>query len=321
MKNNIYKIISILLVGVSGFFIGKHFEKIKKNINCEEKEVRMPGYKFINPLLECDNLNQTTLSSSMKLEKRIKKFIDSSVSTGHASQISFYFRDLNNGPWIGIGEKDNYFPASLLKVPIMVAMFKKTETDTSFLKKEIKFIENSNTNVIPNIKDSVIKIGNSYSVEKLIYYMIVYSDNNAKTLLLENIEPSFITKVFSDLGIDFPVLDNDKDFMSVKTYSSFFRILYNATYLNKDNSEKALQILSKSDFRQGIPSLLPDSVLIAHKFGERGYVNSDIKQLHDCGIVYEGKTPYLICVMSRGTNINELTKIIAEISLIVYTNN
>lgn len=326
MKNYIVSIALALITGCIGFLSGKYFErsgKIETPLDTADKtkELRLGGYKLINPLLECDNFHPSKMLSSLELHKKVKSFIENAKSTGRASHISFYYRDLTNGPWIGIGEKEDFSPASLLKVPVMIAVFKKAENDPDFLKKKIKYNEDLNKGIIPNIKDSVLKIGNSYSVEELINFMIVHSDNNARHLLFQNIEQTFITRVFTDIGIDMTYFDDSKDFMSVKTYSSFFRILYNATYLNKENSEKALQILTNSSFRQGLPAKLPDNVLVAHKFGERGYTNSEIKQLHDCGIVYKGNSPYLICVMTKGTNTRELSNIIAELSSLVYLMN
>jgi hypothetical protein len=41
-------------------------------------------------------------------------------------------------------------------------------------------------------------------------------------------------------------------------------------------------------------------------------------QLHDCGIVYKQKHPYLVCIMMRGTDLDTLAKVIAELSKIAY---
>lgn len=331
LKNYIVIIGLISVAGILGFISGNYFgknKKIKIPINStvtesveKNEEFRLGGFKFINPLLDCENYHQSSVFSTVVLEKDIQKFIDKSISSGRAAHIAFYYRDLNNGPWIGIGVRENYSPASLLKVPIMIAAFKKSESEPGFLKKKIRFNKGVNDGMRPNITDSTIAIGKTYSVERLIYFMIVHSDNNARLLLFQNIEPIYINRVFSDVGIDMANFNDTANFMSVKTYSSFFRILYNATYLNRENSEQALQILTNSSFNHGIPAQLPATVPIAHKFGERGYINSDIVQLHDCGIVYKGNSPYLICIMTQGTNTTELEKIIAEISLMVYLHN
>ena len=122
----------------------------------------------------------------------------------------------------------------------------------------------------------------------------------------------------AEIGLKIDESTPSEDFVSVKTYSSFFRILYTATYLNREMSEKALEMLSRAQFREGIPGKLPQKIKVAHKFGERGFVDSNIKQLHDCGIVYLPNSPYLICIMTKGNDFNKLRQVISEISLIVY---
>jgi beta-lactamase class A len=130
------------------------------------------------------------------------------------------------------------------------------------------------------------------------------------------IDTQTMTKTFSDLGVDVPNAQKPEDFMSVKQYASFFRILFNATYLNKDYSEKALSLLTKTEFTQGIVSGVPKTVSVSHKFGETRYNN--LLQLHDCGIVYFPKKPYLLCIMTRGDNANDLTHVISHLSQSVY---
>jgi len=94
------------------------------------------------------------------------------------------------------------------------------------------------------------------------------------------------------------------------------RILYNSSYLNFEMSNKALMLLTQTDFPNGLVAGVPDSVVVAHKFGEQK--NGDEQQLHDCGIVYYQENPYILCVMTKGYEIPELASIIKEISQQVY---
>jgi hypothetical protein len=85
-----------------------------------------------------------------------------------------------------------------------------------------------------------------------------------------------------------------------------------------------MELLTGTDFRYGINAGVPQGITVAHKFGERVYVEKinsiDIEtdQLHDCGIVYCPKGPYLICIMTKGHNFDTLKSIIKEISRIAY---
>jgi len=224
-----------------------------------------------------------------------------------------------NGPWFGINEKDNFAPASLLKVPLMIAYLQYAEHDPGILQSTIlydKEIEDFATqNILP---DKKLELGKSYSVEELIYRMIAYSDNVAKNLLMDNINYEALDAVYIDLGIILPDSLEKTDFITAKEYSSFFRVLFNASYLNKEMSEKALAILSRATFRTGIVAGVPSDVIVAHKFAERGDLSNETVQLHDCGIVYHKKRPYLLCVMTYGRDFKKIDEIIREISEITY---
>ncbi|MCW5906745.1 MAG: serine hydrolase [Chitinophagales bacterium] len=325
IDGKIYLVVIVAIVfAVAGFFTGKFIQGTSsENENNQETEdhlteLRGGGYRYINPLLECDNYRSSKGTKVTILQQKVQEYINEKLNERSASIISIYFRDLNNGPWIGINENENYSPASLLKVPVLIAVLKKAESDQGLLSRKILY-ERPVDEFTQNIDDKqMIQTGNSYTVEDLLRRMIEHSDNEAKNLMFMQIGDEFFNKVVTDLGLFIPgyVTEN---FMSVRSYSSFFRILYNATYLNRELSEKALEILSTTNYKDGIVSGLPKGVVVSHKFGERGYADSNVKQLHDCGIVYPPSgAPYLLCVMTRGTDFKTQAKIIGDISSIVY---
>ena len=105
--------------------------------------------------------------------------------------------------------------------------------------------------------------------------------------------------------------------MSVQTYESFFRILYNASYITREAYQWALDVLSKSEFKTGLVAGVPPEIKVSHKFGEKAE-SEDAVQLHDCGIVYYPRHPYLLCVMSKGPNFELLDDVIANISQLTF---
>ncbi len=307
-----------LLIGYLTTYTINSYERKSSQESPVITEMRAGGYKFINPLLDCENFQPSDSKKNIKLKIGIEEYIEKATSKGKVKHISIYYRDLNNGPWIGINEHHDYTPASLLKLPLLIAVLKKVESDTAILNTTLNY-NSQNTVHTQNVKhDKMLKIGNSYTIEQLIEYMIVYSDNDAKELLFNFIGEDFLTHVMMDMGINLANRNLSDDFISVKNYSSFFRILFNASYLSKAMSEKALDILSRTQFNDGLRAKLPKDILVANKFGERGFKNSKIKQLHDCGIIYIPDNPYLLCIMTQGEDFNVLKSIIADLSEIVY---
>jgi beta-lactamase class A len=316
---------AFLLLGVLlGWFI---FSFISLLPNKEQfSQTRFKGnYEFINPLVECDDNSQNVLKKYIPFETETKNKIEEEIiAKNPAVEISYYFRNLNNGPWFGIKEDEKFAPASLLKVPIMIAFLKESESNPSILNKTVLYKKSAEGELVSQntVVNKPLEIGKSYSIKELVEAMIDDSNNEALYLLGDNISKETVDQVYRDLGITVPDIRGPNDYISVKEYASFFRILYNAAYLEKKTSEEALQILSKSEFHDGLEAGIPKGLKIAHKFGERQIVNengSTLKQLHDCGIIYYEKYPYLLCVMTKGNDTDNLSSIIRDISKIIYS--
>jgi beta-lactamase class A len=330
MKQNIFFYLTLIL----GIFAGLIISKINPTINGNASngsfkiiyENQDNKYKFINPLLGFDILEPKELQQYKPLEDTLSNFLDTQENIGTLDTASVYFRALKSGRWVSVNENEPYSPASLLKVPTMIAFFKEAESDPSILTKHVVYNGTFDDNAEENIKPlKTLEVGASYTIDDLIFRMIAYSDNNALRLLSNNIDPALLSEVYTDIGISLPKPGSPiLDFMNVKSYAYFFRILYNATYLSKMYSEKALQYLSEPDFPQGIQAGIPKDISLAQKFGERNIVddfgNSTQKELHDCGIIYYPSHPYLLCVMTKGKDLNILSSIIQKVSSLVYSD-
>ena len=72
----------------------------------------------------------------------------------------------------------------------------------------------------------------------------------------------------------------------------------------------------------GIVAGVPAGVKVAHKFGEGTGSTSDnesvVSILNDCGIVYKKDHPYIICIMTEGTDFSDMEKVLGRISRTVY---
>jgi len=287
----------------------------------DSQQIRSGNGEFTNPLLECDvaqgTINSTKLAFDKKLESLVSEMISSNLD--NKLNISVYFRDLNNGPVVGINENINFMPASLLKVPVMMSFLKHSERDPSILSKKILY-EGKKYNTISQtiIPKEKLVAGKEYTVEELIERMIKYSDNEALALLWPNISSEEYVELYKLFGVNPNSILDPNYGITVKEYSRFFRILFNSSFLSQANSEGALKLLSESEFKDGIRKNIPKDIKVASKFGERGLENGTI-QIHECGIIYYPKHPYLLCVMTRGEEGVRLIEHITEISDFVFT--
>jgi beta-lactamase class A len=326
LKNRLIYYLGIaLLVGILlGVFGSNYFSH--QNSNNQPQDIASEfhsgntAYKFINPLYECNTGQKYGTSELSVLGSNIDTYINQLKANNTVTSVAVYYRDLNNGPWFGVNEHDDFAPSSLLKLPVMMAYFKAAEKDPTILDKKIAYTTDP-VGVIPENFPPAhpLEKGKTYTVEQLIEQMITASDNVALRLLEDNIDNNKIDQVTLDLGITTATASTPEDFMDVQEYSTLFRVLYYSTYLNKDYSEKALTILSKAEFANGLTQLLPKNLIVAHKFGERDLPNGT-HQLHDCGIAYYPKHPYLICIMTKGPDFNDLSTSIEQISSKIYSD-
>lgn len=303
---------------VSGIVLCRMSSKKEYRKSLTEVRSKDQRFQFISPLLECEAAEDLIeFSEGSPSRKRLTDIIDREKRQGDIGSVSVYFRDLNNGPWLGINEREWFAPASLLKVPLAMMLYRAKDADSGYLSKELT-LESSGNVVSANFGEAgALQIGQKYSVEALIDRMLANSDNDAAYTIMEQLMPLERAHVlYEDLYIETLKNAAGEEGLSVRDYSGLFRVLYNASYLSKESSEKILGILSNSTYKNGLVAGLPDGTVVSHKFGERD--ESGVKQLHDCGIVYAPEHPYILCVMTKGDSFESQARLISDISKSVY---
>lgn len=283
------------------------------------RRVTAKGYALTNPLLDVELpegviINQEPIPFKGKIESLIQR----QINAGNVGAVSVYYRDLHDGPWFGINEEREFNPASMMKIAVLIAWLKRAERDPGVLKSRLLYDGRVDMTLGQAIKPrATLTAGRSYTVEELLEYMISYSDNNATSLLYPALGGDELGAVMDGMDVNNKV-KGDENSITVHGYSGFFRILYNASYLNRAMSEKALDLLSRQDF-QGIVAGVPEGIRVASKFGEywRGELGGEF-QLHEFGIVYHPKHPYILGIMTVGTDCAKQIEVLREISRAVY---
>jgi len=306
----------VLLVGFgAGIFTCLSYLVPKENSNECTKD-----YTFINDSLGCEPKLIIKKHQYTELSYNIDQYTKQQNANGDTTLTSVFFRDFLLGPTFGLREKEEFAPASLLKVPLLVALLNKAEAEPAILEEETSYTELSTTlkqtTEVPELKPNTL-----YSVKELLDRMLIYSDNVSFWLLESYLEKRFpnefvVNDTMRELGLVSPRTSSENT-ITVKGYSSLFRQLFNSSYLSPEMSEYALSVMSKSRFDKGLVAGLPQDIDIAHKFGEIGLPNGE-KQLHDCGIIYYPGNPYLLCIMTKGNDAKKLSEIIKTISSMVY---
>jgi beta-lactamase class A len=287
---------------------------------------RTEELRFIRQSLPQDTAPQARKIQELKpFRYKVDGLIGQEIAEGNASSVSVYFRDLNNGNWFGIREQELFSPEHQMKLPLMIAYFKRAETNPLVLRKKITIPSAMDDEREPRYLRPPKKLepGKAYSVNELIFRMAAYGDNNAYALLAANLPLKYLRKIQTDLYVNYDP-SKKEDALSLSAYASFFRVLFNASYLSEEMSDKALRYLSRSAFRGGMAAGLPPGVDLASKAGERVTSVAGQKrdgeqlQLHEFGIIYHPERPFLLGVTARGDDFDGLSAVIRDITRLVY---
>lgn len=332
LKNSLVAGVIFLIAFLLGFLVSNEYNFYKtKAIIASIKPLRQNDLqrKFTYPLLKYNFNDALPYIENKSMEASIKQYIENQKNAGVIENASVYYRNLLNNQWAGVNQNDKYHPGSIMKVVAMIGCYRTGEIDPSFMQKKLEYTQemSQKTNTLALASPSSLVIGESYPVKDLISKMIIESDNGAFNLLVSNLDYKILTSIMVDLNIDTP--DKEEDYtISPVAYSNFIRILYNSTYLNESDSEEALLMMSKADFKDGIVAGVPGNVVVAQKYGESVNANTNNHavnsiELNNCGIIYAPNTPYALCVMTKKSGATEndkkiLASVIKDISTMAY---
>jgi beta-lactamase class A len=312
--------IFLILLGIFLGALGTYYALSLSGSNAQSD--CLTKYPLTSQSLDCDTYNDSR-NHLEALDQALETAATQYIKDKKVTRVGVWVRDLETKQSAGVDENESFAPASLLKVPLMIAYYKVSEINPAVLQTQLVYTKSPVLNSdSQNYRPATTLVeGQSYSVEDLISHMVTESDNDAAALLLSHIDQQIFNQTLLDLGIKVAKGSDTLDFVTAKTYGTIFRILHNASYLTRGDSQKALALMTQSNFK-GMSDPLPSSVVVAHKFGEREVDDTDgtvqTRQLHDCGIVYKDPRPYSICIMTEGTDFNTLLSVIEEISKLTY---
>jgi beta-lactamase class A len=315
-----FMIAALLLVG-AGWYAHGWFHRCFNTAN--DRRIKLKGFQFVSPLLDVELPEGYGVGREpIPFKYKVKGFVEQQIKSGTVKEMSVYYRDLSDGPWFGINEKVHYNPASMMKVPIMIGWLKRAEKDPSVLQRKFVFEDKGYPGPQQGIKPAKsLTAGAGYTVDELLSYMMNYSDNKAMWLLYNGLTDEEYAYIFDSMDVANDPSDGNNS-ITVHGYSGFLRILYNASFLNREMSEKALKLMSYQDFPYGMAAGVPKGVIVASKFGEYGESsaghNPALVQLHEFGIVYHPKGPYILGILTMGNDLAKQTDIIRAVSAMVY---
>ncbi|MEO4055031.1 serine hydrolase [Solibacillus sp. CAU 1738] len=217
-------------------------------------------------------------------------------------------------------EDDTFSSASIIKVPILLAVLDHVECHALSLDETI-IITPENRVDFSVITEQHLETSTLY---ELLVWMIITSDNTATNVLIDYIGMDALNAYFRRIGLkqttlqrkmmDFVRLASGFDNMTTaRDMAHLFTRIYRQDLLTPSFSVLAIDILSRQRVHESLKRYLVEGVHIAHKTGGLDTVD------HDVGIVYNDANDYIIGVfVTEVTNNNDAQQLIGRISKVVY---
>jgi beta-lactamase class A len=225
---------------------------------------------------------------------------------------SFYFEYLPSGTSIRIGDNNELVAASLIKLPLVMNLYRAAELKMVSLDKVVSINEEDLDKAYGDLWKK--GAGTQLTLRELARLTLSDSDNTASRTIYRYVKGLLIeeNQSLAQLDVDQNLVDGQA-VINAKSYTSVLKSLYLASYVNRDSSNEILSFLTKSSEKNRLTKELPKDVVVAHK---NGVYNQSWAE-SDCGIVYLPKRPYAVCVMV-GLPSDEANAFIADVSKAIY---
>lgn len=290
VKKGLNKIVMKLKVFIFLFILsitGNIIYFFRSNHDAMPVEVSLQNQYPLLSLLSIDPYYQDDLIINfLPLRQQIH-----SETAPFANSFAMYFEYLPTGTAIGINGMQEFMAESLLKLPVVMAYYHEKER-LHILSDPTVTITQSELN---NRFGDLFKKGAGYQINlgTAVTLALQKSDNTASLIIADHITSEDFNYVYE--GLDIPeTLDGRSPTTTTQEYASILKALYFQGMLNNNDSEKILNMLTKTDFSDLLPAGVPSNIRVAHKIG---VLTNQIYS--DCGIVYVPSRPYILCMVSE----------------------
>ncbi len=299
-----FTILFISLIG-NVFFVNRMLRNSSNPQNVQNSALQNP---FLSPRIFATNQNDI-LINFVDLRSKLQKYAASTKDS-----VAVYFEYLPSGVSIGVNDRNAYVLVSLLKTPVVMAVYKKVEGGKINLSDSLTIQQEDLDNKFGKLWQK--GAGTQITVKQAILLTLADSDNTAKNALGHLVSNDDILDVFNSLDIPQEV-DGTTPVVSPKNYSSVLRCLYLSCYLTKQYSNLLLDDMTKSNFDDKIAKPIPNDIPVAHKIGVHDLGNGDTPVFSDCGIIYLPHRPYILCIMTKTTD-DKAKEYMQNISKLIY---
>jgi beta-lactamase class A len=234
-----------------------------------------------------------------------------------------YLLDLATGNTLALNADESFPTASTIKIAILAELFHQAQQGKLNLNDSYTL---QSSDLVPGsgIAGSLTPGVTRLTLRDVAALMISVSDNSMTNVIINRVGMENVNALLESLGLTHTRLrrkmmdvkaaaEGRENVSTPREVALLLEALYKGKVLNKQFTEDFFNLLSvhKESY---VPRNLPEDLRIANKPGELEGVRND------CGIVFTGKRPYAICVMTTYVrHEREAGDAIARISAAAWT--
>lgn len=281
------------------------------------------NYFLDSSILSNTNTENPPMNSFLMTEKmpKLTARLQNLAASMPSIHPGVFIWDYSTGQYVTINGEEEFPTASIIKLPVLLQLFRAVEQNELSLKDQIRLTDYFVTGGSGYLQYS--PIGTTHSVDHLANIMIRESDNSATNMLLYAIGGmNSLNSTLRDWGFSKTHLGNwlpDLYGTNVATPKDLATMLYNIDnpeFLSINSRAKIVEIMSRVRNRFLIKAGLPDNVQFIHKTGDIGTMLGDAGTV----ILPDGRKYIIVVMVKRPWNSYQAKEFIIQASKITYNS-
>ncbi len=223
--------------------------------------------------------------------------------TAHGGTAGVYVQDLEGGWGYGVNPDETFFSASVIKIPIMIAVYRRIDEGRFSLKEEFATAPEDWAAGAGTLQFQ--EAGGYHTVEEYLRVMMTQSDNVATNTLTRLVGgPKYVNAVAASLGAPHttlyqevtseraavPLLDNRT---TPRDMSTILGSVYTGQAASPESCQAMVDLMRQNDLQSSLKDGLPKGTKVANKGGWL------YKVYAEAGIVAHEDNPYVIAIFSK----------------------
>lgn len=268
-------------------------DSVEQVKNEEPVKVQAAKYESTDPVVS--GVNPEKLQKGLgKAQKAVE---------GYSGIAGFYAYDLKDGFSYGVRPDEEFFSASVIKVPIMVAVFRRIEQGKLSFDDSLKIRDEDKAPGSGGLQYT--KAGTSMALKEYLWLMVTKSDNVAANVLVHAVGGrDYVNKVSESLGATdtvlrrkvtveraaVPTMDNQT---TPKDMATILVKIYNGQAASKNSCRQMIDLLHNNNEEIWLEGGVPPDIPVANK---GGWLDSTF---NDVGIVEYKNRPYVLAMFTK----------------------